>query len=120
MNKWVFVCLGFLGRQRFFASTVAAGLLSAAPALAVETADVATGHELAQKWCASCHLVDPGQSDAGATGVPPFAAIAAMSSTTSTSIHAFLMTPHGKMPDFELSRRQIDVVSDYILSLKPR
>jgi mono/diheme cytochrome c family protein len=120
MIKWLLVSVEFIRRQYLLASVVAAGLLSTAPALALESAEVAAGHELAQKWCATCHLVDPGQSDAGATGVPPFASIAAMTSTTSASIHAFLMTPHGKMPDFELSRRQIDIITDYILSLKTK
>jgi hypothetical protein len=43
-----------------------------------------------------------------------------MPSTTSMSLHAFLMTPHGQMPDFASTRAQIDDVVAYILSLRSR
>jgi hypothetical protein len=44
MIKRVFVRVGFLRRRRFLASALAAAvLLSAAPVLAEETAEVATG-----------------------------------------------------------------------------
>jgi mono/diheme cytochrome c family protein len=109
---------GSLRHGGFLASAVIAGPLLSAPILAQESADVAAGHELARKWCANCHLVDAGQIDAGATGVPPFPSIAAMKSTKSASLRAFLTTPHGKMPSFELSRRQIDTVTACILSVK--
>jgi mono/diheme cytochrome c family protein len=50
---------------------------------------------------------------------PGFAAIAAMKSTTELSLQAFLQTPHDHMPDWRLSRQQIDDVVAYIMSLRP-
>jgi hypothetical protein len=41
-----------------------------------------------------------------------------MSSTTEAGLAAFLSTPHGKMPDYSLSRNEIRNVSAYILSLR--
>jgi hypothetical protein len=34
------------------------------------------------------------------------------------SLHAFLSTPHHRMPDYSLSRQEIADISAYILSLK--
>jgi len=101
---------------------IGAGLLAAAGAGAgaKESGDVAQGQHLARTWCAACHVVEPTQRNGGATGVPTFAAIAQMPSTTTLSLHAFLQTTHGRMPDFQLSRDEIDDVSAYILSLKGR
>ena len=41
-----------------------------------------------------------------------------MVSTTSMSLRVFLQSPHGNMPDYRLSREQIDDVVAYILSLR--
>jgi hypothetical protein len=43
-----------------------------------------------------------------------------MSSTTGMSLRAFLLTPHARMPDIQLSREQTDDVVAYILSLRDR
>lgn len=100
---------------------VAVGLLlaSAAAAFAQGAGDVETGHQLAKRWCVNCHVVDSAQTTGRATGAPSFAAVARMPSTTSMSLHAFLQTPHPRMPDFILSPSEIDALSIYILSLKP-
>ena len=83
-----------------------------------EAGDPAEGQRLAQTWCSDCHLVDPqGQSRAN-DATPSFDAIARTPSTTSLSLHAFLLTPHPPMPDFRLSRTQIDDLTAYILSLR--
>ena len=79
--------------------------------------DASMGQQLAQKWCSDCHAV--GAEDAEAHGaVPSFVSIAEMSSTTSLSLHAFLLTPHERMPNLQLTQTQIDHVVAYILSLK--
>jgi hypothetical protein len=51
---------------------------------------------------------------------PSLAAVAAMPSTTSISLHAFLMTPHANMPNYRLTAQEIDDVAAYILSLRQR
>jgi len=99
-------------------SIVGAALCAAATAAAQVPGDATQGQHLARTWCAACHVVEPAQRDGGATGVPTFAAIAQMPSTTTLSLHAFLQTTHGRMPDFQLSRDQINDVSAYILTLK--
>ena len=94
--------------------------LLAAPATAQTVGDAANGAALARSWCANCHVVGTGtgQTPPAGDAVPTFAAIAAMPSTTALSLRAFLQTPHGRMPDFSLSRTQADDVIAYILSLK--
>ncbi len=94
-------------------------LAAAFPAAAQENSGSLAGAELAQKWCSDCHLVGRGQSHSN-DAVPSFAAIAAAPATTAMSLHAFLLTPHGPMPDLKLSREQIDDVVAYILSLRQR
>ena len=79
--------------------------------------DLDAGRTIAKTWCANCHVVDPNATQ-GADQVPTFAAIAKMTSTTAMSLHAFLQTPHSRMPNFQLGNQQIDDVSAYILSLK--
>ena len=80
--------------------------------------DPAEGHRLAQTWCSNCHLVDPQSQTRASDATPSFTAIAKMPSTTSLSLHAFLFTPHPPMPDFRLSRTQIDDLTAYILILR--
>jgi mono/diheme cytochrome c family protein len=92
-------------------------LLSPASAQ-VTTGDPRQGQALAQEWCSSCHVIGPQQPRAGNDAVPSFASIAHMSSTTATSLKAFLETPHPPMPDLKLSRAQIDDIVAYILSLR--
>jgi mono/diheme cytochrome c family protein len=82
--------------------------------------DVTAGRSLAERWCSNCHVVGPAQQRGTSIGVPPFSAIAQMSSTTPMSLPAFLMTPHPPMPDLHLTRDEIDDVAAYILSLKRR
>ena len=78
-----------------------------------------SGHELANSWCAGCHFVEPREMRTK-DAVPSFAAVAAMKSTTELSLQAFLQTSHHNMPDWRLSRQQLDDVIAYILSLRPR
>ena len=81
------------------------------------TGDAAEGERLAKVWCASCHLVGPGQT-AATTEAPPFQSIAAGSTDDLTWLRAFLMNPHPPMPQFSLSREEIRNLAAYIASLK--
>ena len=79
----------------------------------------ANGELIAKTWCAGCHVIDGasppfGRSDA----IPSFSAVANMSSTTAASLRVFLSTPHARMPDYNLTQREIADVSEYILSLR--
>ena len=101
------------------ALVLAAGLLLwTGPAWAY--GDVDEGHRLATVWCSGCHQVEQRAQATASDAIPSFRAVAAMPSTTSTSIRAFLSTTHTVMPNFELTNRQIDDVGAYILSLRGR
>ena len=94
-------------------------LLVAAHAIAqVPSGDAAAGRELVRAQCSTCH--DREGSPRGRRQGPSLAAIAAMPSTTSISLHAFLMTPHANMPNYRLTPQEIDDVVTYILSLRRR
>lgn len=80
--------------------------------------DAQAGGILARRWCAGCHAVEPGGAQSASDLIPPFAAIAAMPSTTEASLAAFLSSPHANMPDYSLTRIEIAHVSAYILSLR--
>lgn len=91
--------------------------LSASQALA-ESGDRASGEALARTWCANCHGIRAAGPASTDDAAPRFEAIARMPSTTSLSLRAFLQTPHVNMPDYSLTRRQLDDVVSYILSLR--
>ncbi len=82
--------------------------------------DPGSGRRIAQTWCANCHRVGPSGPGATTDVAPAFAVIASMPSTTALSLRVFLQTPHANMPDYRLSRDQLDDVIAYILSLQRR
>jgi mono/diheme cytochrome c family protein len=77
------------------------------------------GEQLARLQCAECHLL-PGGARATASGIPSFQAIASEPRVTALSLNAFLQTPHDRMPNIMLTRREIDDLVAYILSFKSR
>ena len=81
----------------------AAFLASAGPAMAQ---DVQAGRELAQRWCASCHLVAPGQTTATSDSVPSFMAIAARPNV--------ILTPHVAWASDEAQQALADQLIDNI------
>ena len=93
---------------------LAAGL-SATPGSA-EPADAAHGEQLAKRWCAACHIVSADQTR-GADNVPAFASIAKKPGFGADQIARFLMDPHPKMPDMQLSRTEAQDLGAYIASL---
>jgi mono/diheme cytochrome c family protein len=80
-------------------------------------ADAANGKRLAERWCASCHIVSPEQSR-GTTQSPPFSEIAKRPHIDAPMVAFFLMHPHPKMPDMGLSRTEAADIAAYIVSLK--
>lgn len=102
------------------ASSSVAALLAVLPfeAAAQPAGDPDAGHQIAQTWCSSCHVIGPEQQRATSTGAPPFTAVANAKTTTSLGLHAFFQSPHQRMPDLHLSRSEMDDVVAYILSLR--
>lgn len=85
-----------------------------APAAA---ADVTRGAQLAQQWCANCHVIGGKPPSTIQQGPPSFRAIA-RSGLTADQLRAFLSHPHGGMPDLALSRSEITDLIGYIDTLR--
>ncbi len=94
----------------------ALGLCAWLPSADAMPADTAHGEALAKRWCASCHIVASDQTR-GADNGPPFASIAEMPGFSAEKIAQFLMDPHPKMPDIQLSRDEAKDLGAYIASL---
>jgi mono/diheme cytochrome c family protein len=97
-----------------FASALALALISG-PAWSVGIPE--QGRQLADRWCASCHLVGPEQREALAD-VPSFASVARREDLAESLLAAFLTSPHPPMPNMSLSRQEIADVLAYIRSLR--
>ena len=95
---------------------LAAAILVIAPSPG-SAADAVHGLDLANRWCASCHLVSSDQQRASAD-VPPFATIAQSPNFNAKELAYFLLDPHPKMPDLPLSRAAADDIAAYIETLK--
>ena len=95
-------------------SLILAAILAVTPAFA---ADPDNGERLAQRWCTACHVVASDQR--GPTGeAPPFRTIAAKPDFDAAKLAFFLMDPHPKMPNMQLSRTEAADVPAYIAVLK--
>ena len=80
--------------------------------------DVEDGKALAREWCSSCHLVESGGQLSAQDSAPPFPEMAADPAYTEQRLRSWLWAPHPPMPDFDLSRYEIDSLVDYIMSLE--
>ena len=75
------------------------------------------GKQLAQRWCAACHVIANDQTH-GADNVPTFSSIAQIPGFDAARIANFLRDPHPKMPDMQLSNSEAGDLAAYIVSLK--
>lgn len=98
-----------------FAAPASAGDAAIAHA---EKGDALKGGVIARRWCAACHVVASDQTTANADA-PPFSDIAARR-PNSKKLAAFLADPHPKMPDMNLTRKEIADIVAYIRSLDPK
>lgn len=91
-------------------------LLAAVTALsqAAVAANVANGERLAKRWCAACHVVAADQRS-GNTQVTPFSAIAKLPGFDAGKLALYLLMPHPKMPDMNLSRDEAADLAAYIV-----
>jgi mono/diheme cytochrome c family protein len=93
----------------------AAGQLPAASAQG--WGDAAAGREIADRWCAACHLVAPDQQQASAD-VPSFMEIARAVEGDFAVLEGFLIDPHPPMPDMSLTRQEIRDIIAYFGTLE--
>jgi len=98
----------------FLLTCTAVGICFAASAFA---ADPDNGERLAQRWCASCHVVTTQQRQASADA-PPFATIARMPDFNTEKLAFFLLDPHPKMPNMALTRQEAADIAAYIAKLR--
>jgi|tagenome__1003787_1003787.scaffolds.fasta_scaffold20966726_3 mono/diheme cytochrome c family protein len=87
------------GRIRLLLTVVM--VFGASSALA---ADADHGADLAKRWCATCHVVTNGQTQASAD-VPSFS-VAHRPNFNAERLAFLLLDPHPKMPNFPLSRTE--------------
>ena len=78
-------------------------------------ADADQGATLAKRWCAACHVVAADQQSAGGQA-PPFSAIGKTPDLDTSKLALFLLLPHPKMPDMNLSRAEAADLAEYIKS----
>ncbi len=78
----------------------------------------AAGRAVAQRGCAQCHVIGESERQAVVNGVPTFAGLARDKSMTQARLQGFMQAPHPPMPDLALTRREINDVTAYILSLR--
>jgi len=84
---------------------------------AISRADPKRGAELAQRWCASCHVVSKDQPQAS-DATRSFAAIAQSPDFNADRLAFFLLDPHPVMPNMMLSRQETRDLAAYIATLK--
>lgn len=80
-------------------------------------ADADHGKDIARRWCASCHLVERGQTSAS-DQAPPFTYLARMPDFDPNKLAFLLLQPHPSMPSVSLKRAEVADMAEYILSLK--
>jgi mono/diheme cytochrome c family protein len=81
------------------------------------TRDADHGRTLVNRWCVGCHLVGTDQKQA-TTDAPPFATIAKKPDFDAAKLAFFLLNPHPKMPDMQLSRDETSDIAAYIATLR--
>ncbi len=82
-----------------------------------QAADAGKGKIIAQRWCATCHVVSPEQSSAS-VDVPTFMDISKRRTETK-ALANFIADPHPVMPQMALTREDVDDVVRYIQSFNP-
>ena len=98
--------------SRLFAALLSL-LLPMTLANAAAAADAANGEKLAKRWCAACHVVAADQRQ-GNTQAAPFSAMAKEPGIDAARIALYLLLPHPKMPDMNLSRNEAADLAAYI------
>ena len=78
--------------------------------------DLDRGRALAERWCATCHVVGP--EHPGGDAGPTFEAVANRDGQTLGGILAWLFEPHPPMPDMLLSPFEYGDLAAYIMSLR--
>jgi mono/diheme cytochrome c family protein len=111
-----------IGVRRALRIVCAAGLLASSPPLACaqDDGDAKRGRQFAEKQCAGCHAIAPGQRRQWPTGQASFQEIADTPGMTGIALNVWLRTPHKTMPNLVVAPDDGRDVIAYILSLKSK
>jgi mono/diheme cytochrome c family protein len=82
--------------------------------------NVGHGREVAERWCANCHVVSGEAASGQSNGLPTFPGLAARPDMTPIKLKAAMNSQHSRMPDFQIGTRDQDDLVAYILSLKKK
>ncbi len=85
--------------------------------LEVRRPNADNGERLARQWCAACHVVTANQRQANADA-PPFEEIAKRPNFSEPGLVTFLLDPHAKMPNMNLTRVEANDIVAYISTLR--
>jgi mono/diheme cytochrome c family protein len=80
-------------------------------------ADATNGERLAERWCSACHVVTSAQRQANADA-PPFEEIAKRPAFSESGLTTFLLDPHAKMPNMNLTRSEAGDIAAYVAKLR--
>jgi mono/diheme cytochrome c family protein len=103
-----------MGSQLVQSAAIALTVVGTSGAFA---ADPYNGRIIAKRWCSSCHLVEPGQKGP-TTEASPFATIAKRGGFDAAKVAFFLLDPHPKMPNLQLTRSEAADIAAYISTLR--
>jgi mono/diheme cytochrome c family protein len=81
-------------------------------------ADPYQGKDIAERWCAGCHVVEREQKSPAIDQAPPFASVAGTPEFDANKLAILLLKPHPSMPRLALSREEVANLAEYILTLK--
>jgi len=116
-----------LDRLQFLILAPLAGLWMIAPSAVADPNSVvpAMGHDLAQHFCTTCHVIERGMKNPpDFVGGPSFQSVADRPDTSKDSLLHHLRTTHTNkmlplaMPNPELSHDEMVKIVSYILSLR--
>ena len=79
--------------------------------------DAQKGLTLAQRWCATCHVVSSEQSK-GTDAAPSFQTLARRADFNAEKLAFFLLDPHPIMPNMSLTRDEARDITAYIARLR--
>ncbi len=74
-------------------------------------AQMETGRSIAERWCANCHGLPSQNSTVTTDAAPTFSQLAGVGGDR---VRGVLAAPHKRMRGIDLTRRQIDLIVDYI------
>lgn len=86
---------------------------------ASERALILKGKALAELWCANCHVVGSDSQQTALSDAPPFETLAERPDFDEEALAFALFNPHPVMPQFNVTRQEVRILSRYIQSLAP-